>query len=49
MHYDETKKMPHDSQIFRAKENFRLSLGPKCLDFKPTLMTIYVTIAMVYI
>ena len=25
MHYDETKKKAHNSQIVRAKENFRLS------------------------
>ena len=26
-HYDETKKMAHDSQIVRAKENLKLSHG----------------------
>ena len=26
-HYDETKKMAHDSQIARAKENLKLSHG----------------------
>ena len=27
MHYDETDKMAHDSQIVRAKENLKLSHG----------------------
>ena len=30
-HHDETKKMAHDSQIVRAKENLKLSHGwPSC-------------------
>ena len=27
MHYDETEKMAHDSQIVRAEENLKLSHG----------------------
>ena len=31
-HYDETKKMTHDPQIIRAKENLKLSYGGPLLD-----------------
>ena len=31
-HYDETKKMTHDPQIIRAKENLKLSYGGSILD-----------------
>ena len=31
-HYDETKKMTHDPQIIRAKENLKLSYGGPILE-----------------
>ena len=31
-HYDDTKKMAHDSQIVRAKENLKLSYGGPAND-----------------
>ena len=32
--HDETKKMAHDSQIVRAKENLKLSHGVSCSTHK---------------